>query len=241
MLPKLKIAALQMVDRAPYHMNLDRLLAHIAALRDHDILLAPEVSMTDYDYDHLGDAAQFGEEVIAQLCAVVKNQMVGLTLLTRHTNGDYTNDAVMIHHHRIVHRQSKHKLFALGKEDKHLRPGSSEAIRLFEINGIRYGVLICFELRYKDLWRQMEGADVVLVPAQWGMPRKRHLEILASALAVMNQTYVVVANSARDDMAASSGIYSPSGGIVMDDMQEIVSGEIDLALLKKMRRYIVMR
>jgi hypothetical protein len=42
-------------------------------------------------------------------------------------------------------------------------------------------------------------------------------------------------------MASSSAIYSPNGGVVMDDMQEVIRGEIDFSLIKKMRRYLVMR
>lgn len=237
----LKAAALQMTNRIPYRTNFDCLLEHIVQLNDHDIILAPEVSMTDYDYEHLEAAAVFGEEVIEELCAKVGTQIVGLTLLTRQGDGRFTNDAVVIHDHRVVHRQSKHRLFLLGEEEKYLATGAKEGIRLFEIDGIRYGMLICFELRFKDLWQQLEGADVILVPSQWGIPRKRHLEILAPALAVMNQSYVVVANSAREGMASSSAIYSPGGGGVIDDMREVISGEIDLGLLKKMRRYIVMK
>ena len=237
----LKASVLQMDNLSPYHHNLKRLLHHLDTLRDQDIVLAPEVSMTDYDYEHLEAAAAFGREVEQVLCERVGDQVVGLTLLTRHADGGYTNDAVVIHDHCVVHRQSKHKLFALGEEDKHLTAGSAERIQLFEIGGVRYGVLICFELRFKELWKQLEGADVILLPSQWGMLRKRHLEILAPALAVMNQSYVLVANSAKETMATSSAIYSPNGGVVMDDMQEVISGEIDLGLLKKIRRYIVMR
>ena len=237
----LKVAALQMPTQTPYRRNLDRLLMHIDELGDHDIILAPEVSMTDYDYEHLDEAVMFGEEVIQVLTERVGHQVVGLTLLTQQKDGRYTNDAVVIHDHRIVHRQSKHKLFLLGEEDKHLAAGTQEAIHVFEIDGLRYGMLICFELRFKELWRQLEGADIILVPSQWGMPRKRHLEILAQALAVMNQAYVVVANTSREDMASSSAICSPGGGVVMEDMQEVIRGEIDLGLIKKMRRYIVMK
>jgi len=236
----LKAAALQMPNLIPYQRNLDRLLTHLDRLGDHDIILAPEVSMTDYDYDNLSSAAAFGREVEAALRERVGRQALGLTLLTAHEDGHYTNDAVVIHNHRVVHRQSKHKLFVLGEEDKHLSAGSVDAVQLFEVDGVRYGVLICFELRFKELWRRLEGADVILVPSQWGMPRKRHLEILAPALAVMNQAYVVVANSAKEGMASSSAIYSPNGGVVMDDMRPVLSAEVDLGLLKKMRRYIVM-
>jgi predicted amidohydrolase len=237
----LKVAALQLPNLTPYRKNLDAILHHVEALSGHDILLAPEVSLTDYDYDNLEAAAAFGTEAIEMLCRVVGTQVLGLTLLTRHEDGRYTNDAVVIHDHRVVHRQSKHKLFLLGEEDKHLSAGSQEGIQLFEINGVRYGMMICFELRFKELWKQLEGADVILVPSQWGMPRKRHLEILAQALAVMNQAYVVVANSSKTDMASSTAIYSPNGGVVMDDMQTVITGEIDFGLLKKMRRYIVMK
>ena len=237
----LKASVLQMENLTPYERNLERLLKHLDTLKDQDIILAPEVSMTDYDYEHLEAAAAFGKEVERVLCERVGDPIVGLTLLTRHADGRYTNDAVVFHDHRVVHRQSKHKLFVLGDEDRHLASGTTEEIRLFEIDGVRYGVLICFELRFKELWKQLEGADVILVPSQWGMPRKRHLEILAPALAVMNQSYVLVANSAKETMASSSAIYSPNGGVVMDDMQEILSGEIDRRLLRKMRRYIVMR
>jgi len=99
-------------------------------------------------------------------------------------------------------------------------------------------LLICFELRYKELWAKLEGADVILVPSQWGLPRKRHLEILGQALGVMNQCYCLVANSSKADMAASSAIYAPMGGLVRDDASTLIKGEIDFKQIKFMRRYI---
>jgi len=230
-----------MPNRIPYRQNLDRLLSYLDTLADHDIVLAPEVSMTDYDYERLDDAVAFGDEVIEELCHHVDKQIVGLTLLQKGTDGSYHNDAIVIHDHKIVHRQSKHKLFVLGDEDKYLRAGTIEQFELFEIDGVRYGMMICFELRFKEIWKRLEGADVILIPSQWGAPRKRHLEILGSALAVMNQTYVMIANSSKPDMASSSAIYSPSGGVILDDMREVITADLDMSLLTKMRRYIVMK
>jgi predicted amidohydrolase len=241
-MPKtLKAAVLQMDNLIPYQKNLDNLLAHIDRLDDCDIILAPEICLTDYDYDNIEEACRFGEGALEQLCEVVDNQLVGLTVLTRHEDGSYTNDAVLIHNHKIVHRQSKHKLFLLGEEDRHLQAGSEDGFELFEIDGVKYGMMICFELRFKDIWKRLEGADVILVPSQWGLPRKRHLEILAPALAVMNQAYVLVANSSKADMARSSTICSPDGDVARDDKREVVSATIDLGLIRKMRRYIVMK
>ncbi len=100
--------------------------------------------------------------------------------------------------------------------------------------------MICFELRFKALWKQIEGADIVIVPARWGLARKQHLEILSRALAVMNQCYVVVSNSSDKDMAKSSAIISPNGDAVQNDTQSQIEGMIDLRQIKAMRRYIVM-
>jgi len=234
-----KAVALQLSNHPVYQKNLDKLLAHIKQYREHKLIVAPEVCLTDYDYAHIDEAVAFSEQALEQLKGVVNEQIAVLTLLCKR-DGVYHNDAVVIHRHQVIHRQSKHKLFLLGEEDKHLQAGKAEDIQLFEIDGVKYGLLICFEARFKHLWAQLEGADVILLPSQWGMPRKRHLEILSQALAIMNQCYVVVANSAKETMASSSAIYSPSGGVVMDDMQEAIEGEIDFFLIKKMRRYLVM-
>jgi len=235
-----KAVALQLPNHPRYQKNLDKLLAYIERYKTEKLIVAPEVCLTDYDYAHIDEAVAFSEQALEQLKTVVNEQIVVLTLLSRHGE-HYTNDAVVIHKHRIVHRQSKHKLFLLGEEDKYLQAGKAEDIQLFEIDGVKYGVMICFELRFKELWKQLEGAEVILLPSQWGLPRKQHLEILSQALAIMNQCYVVVANSAKETMASSSAIYSPSGGVAMDDMQEVIRGEIDFGLIKKMRRYLVMR
>lgn len=235
---KIGTTLLQLKNLTPYSRNLEKILRYLDR-ETSELIVAPEVCLTDYDYDHLPEAVAFGEEAERILCEKVGEKILVLTRLARRPEG-YVNEAIVIHAHRVVHRQAKHKLFLLGEEDKHLVPGSVEEIRPFEINGVRYGLMICFELRFKELWRRLEGCDVVLLPSQWGVPRKRHLEILARALGVMNQCYVLVANSAREDMAASTLIASPNGGLILEDMNETVRGEIDLGLVKKIRRYIRM-
>ena len=235
---KISTTLLQLENLTPYRRNLEKILEYLDR-ESSELMVAPEVCLTDYDYEHLPEAVAFGEEAERILCERVEERILVLTRLARRPEG-YVNEAVVIHGHRVVHRQAKHKLFLLGEEDKHLVPGNVEEIRPFEIGGVRYGLMICFELRFKELWKRLEGCDVILLPSQWGLPRKRHLEILARALGVMNQCYVVVANSAREDMARSSLIASPNGGLILEDMNEAVRGELDLSLVKKIRRYIRM-
>ncbi len=236
----LETVLLQMKNRTPYERNLDRLLKHLDSYREHDLIVAPEVCLTDYDYENLERAVDFSEYAEKVLCDRIDRQTLVLSMLKRR-GSTYINEAIVIHRKAVVHRQAKHKLFLPGEEDRYLAAGSLEEIKPFEIDGVRYGLMICFELRFKEIWRRLEGCDVIVVPSQWGLPRKRHLEILGQALGVMNQCYVAIANSAREDMASSSAVYSPGGGVVIDDMSECISTTMDLDMVKRLRRYIPMR
>ncbi|WP_456431372.1 carbon-nitrogen hydrolase family protein [Nitratifractor sp.] len=235
----IEAAVLQLRNRTPYERNLSALLKALESLPDADLIVAPEVCLTDYDYDHLDAAVRFGEESERRLLEATGERLLVFTRLARRTEG-YVNEAVAIHGGRVVHRQAKHRLFLPGGEHRHLHPGPIDAIVPFEVDGVRYGILVCFELRFKELWKRLEGCDVILVPAQWGLPRKRHLEILAPALAVMNQCHVAVADSARADMARSSGFYSPDGGVVREDWARVIAAKLDLRMLRTIRRMIPM-
>lgn len=237
--PKMEVATLQLPSHKRYQENLDTLLFYLKEHQDKHIVLAPEVFLTSYDYEHMTTAAKFSANALKTLKREVGEQIVVLTLILE--EGDsFINQAVVIHKHKIIHRQEKVKLFKLGDEDLYLKAGRKKKIKPFEIDGVSYAILICFELRFKELWKQVEGVDVVLIPARWGKVRKRHLEVLSQALAVMNQCYVVVSNSSDADMASSSSIISPTGKTIMDDTAEVIEGSIDFREIKKMRRYIVM-
>ncbi|MEA2048972.1 MAG: carbon-nitrogen hydrolase family protein [Campylobacterota bacterium] len=236
---KMEVATLQLPSHKRYQANLETLLFYLKAHQDKHIVVAPEVFLTSYDYEHMTTAAKFSANALKILKREVEAQIVVLTLILE--EGDtFINQAVVIHRHKIIHKQEKVKLFKLGDEDLYLKAGRKKKIKPFEIDGVSYAILICFELRFKDLWKQVEGVDVVLIPARWGKLRKRHLEILSQALAVMNQCYVVVSNSSDPDMARSSSIISPTGMVKMDDWAEVIEGSVDFREIKKMRRYIVM-
>jgi len=235
----LEVVSLQLPTHKRYQENLDTLLFHLENYQDKHIIVAPEVFLTGFDYEHMSTAAKFSANALKALKKEVGEPIVVLTLILE-DGDDFVNQAVVIHKHKIVYKQNKVKLFKLGDEDLYFRAGKKKKIQPFEIEGVRYALLVCFELRFKELWKQVEGVDVVLIPSRWGIIRKKHMEILAQALGVMNQCYVILSNSSDKDMASSSAIISPSGVSIMDDSKEAVEGSIDFREIKKMRRYIVM-
>ncbi len=235
----MEAVVLQLPSRKRYQENLDKLLELIDLHHDKQIIAVPEVYLTAYDYEHLETAAMFSAKALKTLKKKIGEQILMLTLILKEGD-EFVNQAVVIHRHKVVYRQNKVKLFKLGDEDIYLQAGREKKIKPFEIDGVKYALLICFELRFKSLWKQIEGADVVVVLARWGKPRKQHLEILSRALAVMNQCYLLLSNSSDSDMARSSAIISPNGDAVVDDRKEAVEGTIDFREIKKIRRYIVM-
>jgi omega-amidase len=234
------VTLLQLKTFPSYEKNLKRLVDAIKKAQQDAIIVAPELFLTGFDYDNIDDACFFSEEAIETLQKHVTNQIVILTLF-RKVESKIVNQAVIIHNRTVVHTQNKYKLFKLGNEHHYFHAGSGDDIVLFEVNGIKFGILICFELRFKELWQKLEGADIICVPSQWGEPRKRHLEILGTALAVMNQCFVLVCNSADETMAKSSAIYSPMGGCLLNDACDKIEHSIDLYEIKRMRRYISLR
>ena len=232
------VATLQPKTLPTYRENLDHLISYIKN-SNAKLIVAPELCLTNFDYEHFEEVAKFYSSALERLLEVVDEQIVVLTM-TKKSDNNFFNQAVVIHNHKVVHTQEKYKLFKLGNEEKYFKAGKKESIIPFEIEGVKYAILICFELRFKELWRQIEGADVVLIPARWGLSRKEHLETLSSALAIMNQAFVVVSNSADEDMASSSAIISPWGELFSDDKLEAIELKIEIKDVKRVRRLIQM-
>ncbi|WP_353661542.1 nitrilase-related carbon-nitrogen hydrolase [Hydrogenimonas sp. SS33] len=222
-----------------FDRNITRLAEKVRGLPEGSLVVTPEVFVTGYPYDRLDDAANSGEKALSLMTGLSKGKIVTLTLIVKE-KGRYYNRSFVFHDGNIVHTQNKVKLFLLGEEDRYLTAGSMEEIRPFEIDGIRFGLTVCFELRYPEIWLRLRGADAILVPARWGLPRKKHLEAMSRALGIANQCYCIVANSGDDEMARSSAIVTPNGDMHLDDLAETIEGRVDLRSVKKIRRYIKM-
>jgi omega-amidase len=237
---KMEVVSLQLPIHQRYQENLDTLITFVEQNQDKSVIVAPEVCMSGFDYAHMETVAKFSVLALKSLKKIIDDQILVLTLIMKEKDA-FVNQAVVIHRHKIIHKQNKVKLFTLGDEDQFFKAGSARSIKLFEIEGVKYAILICFELRFKELWQKVEGVDIVIIPARWGLLRKMHLEVLSRALAVMNQCYVIVSDSSDSDMAKSSAIISPDGTVIQDDNALSIDGVIDLSEIKKMRRYISMQ
>jgi len=233
----MNIVVFQSITTDNFEQNLSNLISLIEKQENNSFILASELTLNGYAYDRMDDAVDITNNAKNKLLKLSKDKTISLTMTTKN-GAHYYNTFFMFHDQKIIHTQSKNKLFVLNDERVYFTNGSEDDIKIFELNGLKIAVLICFELRFIDLWKKIQGADIVLIPAMWGIKRKENFETLTKALAVMNQCFVVASDSANNDMAKSSGIITPFGEEYRDDNQEVLSKIIDLKDIKKFRRYM---
>ncbi|MFA5460783.1 MAG: nitrilase-related carbon-nitrogen hydrolase [Sulfurimonas sp.] len=138
----------------------------------------------------------------------------------------------------MVYQRAKAKLFRFGDEHKYMSQGSADEIEIVEVDGIKIGIIICFELRFKEFWKKLEGCDVIAVPSWWGVLRTEHFKVLTRALAIMNQCYVVASDSQNPECTKMSGIIKPHGEDERNEDRAYFELPYEKKEIQSMRRYM---
>ncbi len=233
----MKLIALQIKTTSNFQGNLTHLKDLINSCEKDSLILAPELALSGFSYDKMEEAAQFSIKAIEEIKELSNDKTIALTFITKKEN-NFFNTLYIFNQQQIIHTQSKVKLFPLGNELEYFSAGNEQDIKIIEINGIKIATLICFELRFPQLWEKVKGADVILNPAMWGIKRKDHYESISKALALVSQCFVIACNSADENMAKGSAIINPFGIVKKDDTKEIIEDVFDLNEIKKVRTYI---
>ncbi len=141
----------------------------------------------------------------------------------------------------VVASFSKIHPFSPGGEDLHYDPG--DHLSVFTVEGVRFGIAICYDLRFAPLFRAYErqGVHCVLVPSAWPCSRTRSWEILVAARALDNQFYVIGCNPTGTtpvDRYCGHSLSADPVGVVISrggEGEELVMTDIDPARVEKTR------
>ena len=218
----MKTTIIQFTPTKNYDKNLEKLENFIKNSTS-KLIIAPEVIITDFDYQNWQKTNEYAEVIKKRILALSKDKIIVFTLIE-----DNKNRAYVFYNQKVVYFREKIKLF--GYEKKYFEVGEIKP-EIFEIDGVKFAILICFEIRFIEYWIKLKGVDVVLVPAMWGVERKKHLITLSNALALSLQSYVVVS----DGLAFSSGMSGPWGEEIRNK-DETLDVDIDLNYIKKIRK-----
>jgi predicted amidohydrolase len=122
------------------------------------------------------------------------------------------------------------------RESRRVAPGSK--ITTVDVEGVRFGLSICYDLRFPELYRQLAiaGAQVLVVPAAFTTHTGRdHWEVLLRARAIENTCYVVAAGQSGDhepgrSCFGHSMVVDPWGTVVAQAVDGVGMVVADLAL-----------
>lgn len=110
----------------------------------------------------------------------------------------------------------KHHLFTYSGEDKHYEAGEDRVI--VEWKGVRFRLIVCYDLRFPLWCRNRNDYDALLCVASWPDKRSFAWKSLLTARAIENQVYVMGVNRVGADPACNytgdSFIADPYGNAV---------------------------
>lgn len=243
----MKISVLQMnVTVGDYAKNVAEVerLAAEAMKEKCDVLLLPELwdvgffprpieDCTDEDATRARTfmkelAKKHGVNLVGGSVAVRTGETIKNTCFVYDRNGEE------------IAEYSKTHLFSPAHEGDIFKAG--DKLTTFTLDGVKCGVLICYDLRFADAAHLLTkaGIDLLFIPAEWPMVRLDHWRTLNRTRAIDNQIFVACCNAVGFfanglALAGHSAIIGPWGDRLAetDDEAGIITAEIDIALRAK--------
>ncbi len=220
-----------------YQQNLETLLALVAKAEQGSLVVASEVCLSGYDYENFDAMVEFSKTASEALKIASAGKIVVLTMIEK--DGDEVfNFAKVFYDGAEVFKRAKARLFRFGDEHKYIAEGDGSNMQIVEVGGIKLGIIICFEIRFKEFWQTLQGCDVIAVCAWWGALRTNNFKTLTESLAVMNQCFVVASDAKNEECTAMSGIITPFGEVVRNGDEELLGIEFSQREIESMRRYM---
>jgi omega-amidase len=200
-----------------------------------DLALLPELFSTGFVMDRVASLSHSPEDLPGLLPAKVSASrsmwFAAGTLPVRRGGGIVNRMAVYSRTGELAYTTEKVHLFRQMGEDTIFLHGSSGGT--FDLEGTRTAGIVCYDLRFPELSRRltMDGAELILVPAQWPSGRITLFRSLLRARAAESQIFMAGCNLGGEHLGVSfmggGGVAHPSGSLLKGiDIAEGVSDYI---------------
>ncbi len=161
-----------------------------------DIIVLPEMFSSSFDYDNLIKHSEETAEILFKLKQTAQqNNVIIAASMPEIENKNIFNTLYLIEKNgKLAESYRKIHLFSPTCEDKHFRNGTKPVVCKTSAGNI--GLMICYDLRFPELCRKLtdDGAEIIIIAAQWPELRVEHWDILIKARAIENQVFVAAAN-----------------------------------------------
>ena len=227
--------------------NFEKILflsAHLKIVKK-SILVLPEMFATGFSLNPKVTAASEPNKTESFLSSLAKETkcwiIAGLTLPTQKHNLAKNCAVTFDPNGRRISEYTKiHPISILGENNAHI---AGDKIETFPIRDFQVSPLICYDLRFPELFRSALklGTNLFIVIACWPKIRIEHWITLLRARAIENQAYIVGVNRIGKDpnivYGGRSVIIDPVGEIIADgeENEGIVEAEIKKSKLDDWR------
>lgn len=244
----IRVAACQ-ID--PQLGEVDRNLEHIervvaeAATAGAKLVVLPEAAVTGYVFENLDEALTVAQRAVAvaeqRLADAAVKAGVALIVGTLEAEArEVFNTALIFSGDGRRFRYRKMHLPYLGV-DRFATPGP-DAPEVYELAGMRVGVLICYDLRFPEAARicALDGADLVALPTNWPVGVQFHPGIFAPARAAENHVYLLACDRVGEERGTTfigrSILLDCNGkelAVASDTEEAILFGDVDPDLARQ--------
>ena len=222
------VAVCQFAPTASRTANRERIaeLTAEAAARGARLVVFPEYSsyfIDPMDESLAANAEGLDGEFVATLTALAAEYAVVIVAgLTERAADDHRvrNTVVAVRGDGILAVYRKQHLYdAFGQtESDWVEAGAVGEASTFDLGGLRFGLMTCYDLRFPEVARTLVDAraDVLVVPAEWvrGPLKEHHWTTLLAARAIENTVYVVSADHPTPIGVGHSQIIDPQGVVL---------------------------
>jgi len=215
-----------------------------------DALVLPEMWNTGFKLQELDQLADVDDEPSASfLQELAKKHQVNIVggSIANKKDGKFYNTSIVVNREgAIVYKYDKIHLVPMLNEHEYLS-GGTEKVQTFELEGVKMGLIICYDLRFPELARKLalEGAQILHVVAEWPLARKEHWKNLLLARAIENQMFVVASNivgtNEGDVFGGRSMIIDPWGDPIQtgsESAEETLTSSLSLDVVPKIREEV---
>lgn len=177
---------------------------------------------------------------LSRMAAEYSVNIIAGSLFERDGSRIYNTSLVFDREGRLCGRYRKMHLFdAFGYGESKTISRGEEPFQ-YELDGLRFGVAICYDLRFAEMFRfyALGGAHIVFLPAAFFQPNHDHWELSIRSRALDNTIYVMSCNHAGKRFFGRSMVVNPWGIPIaaMGGEEGYYRVEIDTSLIKEIRK-----
>ncbi len=222
--------------------NADAAKKAIEACPGSDLYVLPEMWSTGFATEPQGIAEtdERSLEWMRQMSRQTGAAIAG-SIATELGEGDFRNRFYFVKPSGETAFYDKHHLFTYGGEHKRYTAGESRTV--VEYKGVRFLLLVCYDLRFPVWSRSHEDYDCILYVASWPTSRIEAWRTLLKARAIENQCYVAGVNRTGNDPSCAycggTALVDPYGQVVEqcdDNSVQTISSLLDMDELNAFRK-----